>query len=141
MNRVAILAEAQSWLGTPYHHMARVKGVGVDCAQFMLAVFQGVGLMPSVDVGFYTHDWHFHRSEEQYKASVVRYARQVAQPQPGDIALFKFARCVSHGAIVIAWPKLIHSYHRQGVVFGDANGAELGGRVDSFYSLVPETAP
>ena len=29
-NQLAV-AEALTWLGTPYHHQGRVKGVGVDC--------------------------------------------------------------------------------------------------------------
>ena len=28
--RAAIVAEAMSWIGTPYHSHARIKGVGVD---------------------------------------------------------------------------------------------------------------
>jgi len=28
--RQAIIAEARSWIGTPYLHHGRVKGVGVD---------------------------------------------------------------------------------------------------------------
>ena len=37
-SRAAVVAEAIAWLGTPYHHRARIKGVGVDCAQLALGV-------------------------------------------------------------------------------------------------------
>ena len=37
-NRVCRIA--RSWLGTPYHHMGRVKGAGVDCAMFPLEVYR-----------------------------------------------------------------------------------------------------
>jgi cell wall-associated NlpC family hydrolase len=30
--RAAVVAEARSWLGTPFHHQGRVKAAGVDCA-------------------------------------------------------------------------------------------------------------
>ena len=30
--RERVVAEALSWLGTPYAHRQRLKGVGVDCA-------------------------------------------------------------------------------------------------------------
>lgn len=33
--RAAVIAEAESWLSTPYHHEARIKGHGVDCAQIL----------------------------------------------------------------------------------------------------------
>jgi len=29
--RLAVTEEARVWLGTPYHHMGRVKGAGTDC--------------------------------------------------------------------------------------------------------------
>ena len=30
VTRSALIAEARSWLGTPWHHQASLKGVGCD---------------------------------------------------------------------------------------------------------------
>ncbi len=30
--------------------------------------------------------------------------------EPGDIVLWKFGRCFSHGAIIVEWPTIIHAY-------------------------------
>ena len=49
--RQAVVAEALTWLGTPYHHRARVKGAGVDCGQLLAAVFEGAGVLRHVDPG------------------------------------------------------------------------------------------
>jgi cell wall-associated NlpC family hydrolase len=38
---------------------------------------------------------------------------------PGDIVLYRFGRCISHGAIVLAWPQIIHAYIRLGVVMDE----------------------
>jgi cell wall-associated NlpC family hydrolase len=133
--REAVIAEAKTWIGTPYHHMGAVKGAGVDCAQILIEVYHAVGLIPRIDVGYYPPDWHLHKSDEQYLGWVKKYAHQVETPKPGDVALFKFGRCVSHGAIVLDYPKIIHSYFRQGCVYGDASQIELAGRLDSFWSL------
>jgi len=137
MTRQDVVAEAMGWLKTPYHHQARVKGAGVDCAQLLLEVYSAAGMIPKTDVGNYPHDWHFHRDEERYLGWIAKFAQRVEQPQPGDVALFRFGRCVSHGAIVIEWPIVIHAYFRQGCVLADANGIELAGRLDSFWSLFP----
>lgn len=134
--REQIVAEARGWLRTPYRHMARVKGAGVDCAMLLLEVYQATGLVPVFDIDFYPPDWHLHRGEERYLRHITEHAHQVAVPQPGDVALFRFARCVSHGAIVVKWPTVIHAYFRQGVVLADANGGELAGRLDSFWSVI-----
>jgi hypothetical protein len=64
--RAAVVQEALTWLGTPYHHHARVKGVGVDCAQQLCAVYEACGCVPHIDPGNYAHDWHLHRGEEVF---------------------------------------------------------------------------
>jgi cell wall-associated NlpC family hydrolase len=43
--RAMVVEEARSWAGTPFRHQARVKGVGVDCAQLVIAVGEAAGVM------------------------------------------------------------------------------------------------
>ena len=95
-----IVAEARRWEGTPYRHQGDVLGVGVDCAMILVRVFCDLGLVPMIDPRPYATDWHLHRSEEKYLSWVMDYATKVDDPQPGDVALFKFGRCLSHGGIV-----------------------------------------
>lgn len=136
--RERIVAAARTWLNTPFHHAGRVKGVGVDCAQLLIAVYDEAGLLAPPSIDPYPWDWHFHRDIERYRDTVAQYGRQVESPLPGDLALFKFGRCVSHAAIVIDWPLCIHAYSKLGVVEVDAlQGAELAGRLDSFWSVLP----
>jgi cell wall-associated NlpC family hydrolase len=136
--RAEAVAEAMTWLNTPYHHMARRKGAGVDCAQILIEVFHAVGLIPRIDVGFYPHDWHFHRDEERYLGWIQQYAHRVETPQAGDIILYRFGRTVSHAAIVVDYPLVIHSYFRAGVVLAKSTDPELRGREDSYWSLWSE---
>lgn len=41
-----VIREAREWIGTPFHHQARVKGHGVDCAQLVIGVGMNLGLIP-----------------------------------------------------------------------------------------------
>ncbi len=41
--REAVVAEARSWIGTPWHHAGRVKGVGVDCVGLPVGVLRACG--------------------------------------------------------------------------------------------------
>ena len=114
-----ITNEALTWLNTPYHHMANLRGVGVDCAMFLVEVFKQLGAVPvDLDPRPYPHDWHMHRGEERYLAWLDKYADRVPadQVQPGDVVTFKFGRCVSHAGIVIDWPLIIHAYRDNDVV-------------------------
>jgi len=136
--RQAVVAEAMTWQNTPYHHQAAIKGVGVDCVMLMVAVYQACGLIPhDVDPRPYANDWHMHRNEEIYLGGVEQHADPVDVPQPGDIALFQFGRCVSHGAIVLAWPLVLHAYleHRAVVQTDVSKSAALSARLRGFYSL------
>lgn len=135
--RAAAVAEAMTWPGTRYHHRARIKGVGVDCAQILIAVYSTVGV-PEIDPGEYPTDWHMHRSEEMYqhwlqKAGAVR----VDSPRPGDIGLFKFGRTFSHGAICVAPDLWVHAYHdAQSVILTRSDEAPLHGRPVQFWSVL-----
>lgn len=134
--RSAVVVEAQTWLGTPYHPRARVKGAGVDCAHILIAVYAAVGLIQDFDPGYYPPDFMMHRGEERYLSWVKKYARPVEIPLPGDIALYKFGRSTSHGAIVVEWPSIIHAFIREGgVCLSDGTRGDLTGRLAGFYSL------
>ena len=118
--RQRIVDEAKSWIGTPYRLGSCLKGVGVDCAQFVAAVYKAAGIMPAEDkVEIFTHDWFLHTVEERYLLRVVKYARkmmetqvyQTTQASPGNLVLTKAAasRVYNHAGIVVAWPKIIHA--------------------------------
>lgn len=107
--QAAIVAEAESWLLTPYHHAACVKGVGVDCAMLPVRVFCDLGFVPTFDPRPYPHDWMLHRSDERYLGWVEKFADRVESPEPGDIVLFRVGRCLAHGGIVISPDLMIHA--------------------------------
>lgn len=123
--RLAVVAEARSWLGTPYHHMGRVKGAGVDCAMLPAEVYAACGLIPPQRIEFYPMDWNLHRGSERYLAHVLAHACEVGSPEPGDLVLWRYGRCLAHGAIVIAWPRIIHAAVRTGVVLDDGESPSL----------------
>ncbi len=138
--REEVVAEAMSWIGTKYHHAARVKGAGVDCGQLLAAVYEAAGVIPHVQPEPYPSDWHCHRSEERYLAHVEAFAHRIGGPPlPGDLVLYRFGRCISHGAIVVSWPRVLHAYVGQGVILDDAVANQaLASRQVGFWSLWSE---
>ena len=133
--RRAVVEEAQRWIGTPFHHAARVRGAGVDCLMLLAEVYERAGICGRIDPPFYVPDWHLHRDAERYRDGLLRYARPLpGPPEPGDIALFRFGRTFSHGAIVTRWPHVIHAYWAVGVVWGDATRYPLDGRDARFFT-------
>jgi cell wall-associated NlpC family hydrolase len=100
MARAAVVAEARSWIGTPYHHAADVKGHGVDCAMLLVRVYCDLGLIELFDPRPYTRDWFLHRSEERYLGFLLARSHEVRSPGLGDIVLFRVGRCFAHAGIV-----------------------------------------
>lgn len=141
MNK-AVVDEAKRWLGTPYHCGAKLKGIGVDCGMFIIGVAENAGQVPKGEInpGCYANDWHLHRNEEMYLKWVEKYCDRVDDPEPGDIVLYRFGRCVSHGSIVVDWPMVIHSYINEGVIYSDAGEAMFfdkrgRSRIYGFYRI------
>lgn len=138
--RAAIVAEAKTWLRTPYHHLAAVKGAGADCAMFPLAVYQHIGFVPSdLVVDNYPIDWAFHRDEERYLEMVERFGREIDPERmgPGDFVVWRYGRTFSHGAIVIDPPLVIHAFVEAGCVTVDdiSIHTELSARPMRCYSF------
>lgn len=131
------VTEALTWLGTPYHHQGRVKGVGVDCGTLICEVYEKVGLMPHLDPRPYPQDWHLHQLGERYLEHVKSVCFEVEDPQPGDIVLYKIGLCVSHAGIVVDWPMIIHSYLKSGVILQDGTKGSLARRISGFYRMNP----
>jgi len=121
MSRERVLAVARSWLGTPWHHKARVRGVGVDCAQLLIAVYAEAGLFDAFDPGDYPIDCMLHDSSELALGWCQKFGRPTDNPQPGDAILWRFGRSYSHTGIVVDWPQdgarsVLHAFRPFGQV-------------------------
>src|ERR1041385_6391166 len=109
--RTAIVAVAQTWMGTPYHPGGRIKGVGCDCGTLIAGVYENAGVIPHMEITPYPPDWHKNRKSEEYIAYILRHGHlvDVASKKPGDVGLWKFGLVRSHGAIIVEWPLVIHA--------------------------------
>jgi cell wall-associated NlpC family hydrolase len=98
--RRALLAEAQSWVGTPFHAHARLKMVGVDCVQLAAALYIATGFLAEseFDIGWYPLDGGSHDA----KSRVIEWIEQsgkfslVIEAMPGDLLCFKYGIGVAH---------------------------------------------
>lgn len=121
--RAQVVAEARTWLRTPWHHAARVKGAGVDCAQLLIGVYAAAGAIAAFDPPPYGRDWFLHDDRELLLELLEPYVVSVdaGEVLPGDLALFRFGRCVAHAAIVVAWPEIIHVTREHGCILESAD--------------------
>lgn len=66
----------------------------------LVRVFVHTGLCEPFDPRPYADDWYLHRSEERYLGFIFDRTKEVAAPLPGDVMVFRYGRCFSHGGIV-----------------------------------------
>jgi len=116
--RAAVVAEASTWLRTPYCDSADIKHAGVDCGMFLVRAFVDTGLVEPFDPRPYSRTWFLHRNEEKYLEIIYRCGgREIAGPPlPGDVVVYKVGRLYAHGGIVSVWPKVIHAFQKAGMV-------------------------
>ena len=141
--RAAVVAAARAWCGTPYHNCADKKGVGVDCGMLLVRVFVDLGLIEPLDPRPYNWDWHLHNAEEKYLGFVQRFGREVARtPKDGDVALFRYGRCYSHGAIIVKAAPLtiVHAFAKAHYVVEDklSNMPALLNAKPRYFSYWPD---
>jgi cell wall-associated NlpC family hydrolase len=109
MIRARIIAEARNWIGTPFNHQGRVRGVGVDCAGLVIRVAQEVGLPMREETGYspIPDGVGIMRSCDEQMRRIDGYTL-------GDVVLFSFGPHPQHLGIVGDYPggglSLIHAY-------------------------------
>jgi cell wall-associated NlpC family hydrolase len=126
--RQAVVAEAKTWIGTPYRGWAQIKGSkgGVDCGMLLKAVFQACGLIPQGNLNIamdYSLQVAQHKPDKTYFGIVERFTHEIPESEvkPGDVALFKLGHAYAHGGIVIEWPVIVHALAHGGVRLANAD--------------------
>lgn len=114
VDRAAIIAEARTWIGTPYHHQASVKGAGCDCLGLVRGVWRVVYGTEPEEPPPYSRDWAEAHRQETLADAAGRHMRPVLFPdmQPGDVLLFALNERApaKHCAILAERERMVHSY-------------------------------
>ena len=112
--RAAFVAEALSWVGTPFRDCADIKGRegAVDCAMLLVRCSVDTGLLAPFDPRPYAPRWHVHRGEEKFLDWVKTRLGGVEVERPifGDVVVWQFGRCFSHGAILVNSTEVVHAW-------------------------------
>lgn len=132
-----LIAEAKTWLGTPYHANAALKGVGCDCGLFPFAVYRSQMLIPDYQLPHYSPQHHLHSREEKYISLVEELGGiRTDRALPGNFIIWRIGYTFAHGGIILEWPSVIHSELLRGVILADAmNDGDLAHREFQIFTL------
>ncbi len=129
--RSDIVAAARSWVGTPYHHQASLKGTGCDCLGLIRGVWRELNGPEPEAMPAYTKDWNEAQGAEELLAAAERHLLRVARPEAaaiGDVVVFRIRTPgpAKHAGIICALPasgpleregpRMVHAQEGVGVV-------------------------
>lgn len=109
-----IIKEAMTWIGTPFHHRAHMKGVGTDCGGFVYEVYRPYFGLPAFPTR-YAEDWALHAEDEKFLNFMKPYIVRVKVPDRAEMVVWKYGKNYSHASIYIGNKKYIHSWGRNGL--------------------------
>lgn len=140
-----LIEEAESWIDTPYHHQAKLKGIGVDCCNFILAIAENCNIVKPIELAPYNLMWHLHARHEMMLELLEKYGCKkievdLTDPETwpiGSILCLRYGRTCSHLALVLPELNIIHAAIDFGKVVKQPISDQYVVRAGSLY-IYPE---
>lgn len=111
--RTHIVTLARTWLGTPYHHQASLKGVGCDCVGLVRGVWREIYGAEPGPLPAYTRDWAEALGRGTLLEAAQRHLVEIppTEAQPGDVLIFRWRLTApaKHCAILATRTTMIHA--------------------------------
>jgi len=115
-----VVTAARSWIGTPYHDQASVRGAGCDCLGLARGVWRDVVGPEPLPIPPYSRDEGESGPVELLAEGARRVMAEIdpADAGPGALLLFRMKpRAIAkHVGILTAPARFVHAYERTGVV-------------------------
>jgi cell wall-associated NlpC family hydrolase len=97
--RTDIVTKAREYLETPFHHQARLKGVGVDCIGLVIGVARELGLIaPDFDIAAYPRIPDGTTLLPMANMHMTAISRE--SMQPGDVIVVSFDKYPQHFGVL-----------------------------------------
>ena len=113
-----ILAEARSWLGTPYRHQASRKHIGCDCLGLLRGIWRALYGCEPETIPAYSGDWDLMEKRDELLRAAGRHLVLAQDMEPASVLIFRWQDHLpaKHLAILSRPRTIIHAYERAGVV-------------------------
>lgn len=117
MSRPDITAKAREYLGTPFQHQGRLKGVALDCVGLPVCVAEDLGLKDKNGVPFLRSDYSGYSAQpldafvfEEAKRRLIEKA-EGSVIEEGDLLIMKVPKVPCHAAIATVRKGQLYMIH------------------------------
>lgn len=138
-DRARIVTEARTWLGTPYHYRAAVKGAGCDCIGLVNALRAWWTGEPMEEMPAYSPDFAVSTDHD----ALLEAGRRLLVPRPvgteltGDVVAFRWKRTqsIAHAGVLASNDRLIHADMRSGVCEVSVQSWRRAGKLAAVFAF------
>lgn len=119
--RSLVLAEAKTWIGTPYRHQSSRKQVGCDCLGLIAGIWRALYTEQLNVPADYPRSWNARSDGDDPLLDAAKaYLSTLPNDEglPGDLIVFRWSVFAPsrHLAIVAEGDTIIHAYERHAVM-------------------------
>lgn len=134
--------EAIRWanIPVPFRHRGLTTR-GCDCSGMLVGIAQVLGKLKSYKLRKYKFDWNLHSGAcDIITTELDKFADRVTKSpmQPGDIPVFRFAKCNAHAGVFIKENLFIHSLSHHCCKYGIIKNSQWSDRWTLTYRLSNE---
>lgn len=109
-----VVASARTWIGTPYHHQASVKGVGTDCLGLVRGIYRDLYGREAEQTPHYSRDWAEAAQQETLLDAARRHLIELhlSTTQPGDVLAFRWraGMMAKHLGVIVTPGRMLHAF-------------------------------
>ncbi len=134
---------ARSWLGTPFHPHAAIRGVGVDCVHLLAEIYRETGLFAGYELPRYTMGGGDHadvslviswlEAHPRFRRIDLAFEALAA----GDLVTFRLGRVAHHVGLVLGDRTFLHAIRDCGVLESRIDEKTYARRLLQAYRPVP----
>ena len=133
-----IVEIARSWIGTPYHNLASVKGVGCDCVGLVRGIWRELYGFEPPGLPFYSANWRARSGNEGLiDAAALHLDRQPdADRRAGLVLVFRIRPQLAarHCGVMTSTSRMVHAHSGRAVHEVDM-GECWNGRVAGVFAF------
>jgi cell wall-associated NlpC family hydrolase len=109
-----LAADARAWLGTPFAHQGRGRA-GIDCAGLLLAALAAQGVHVAAPADYHPSAAAARLAAAVQASPLVEPRAPDAEPEPGDLLLFRIRREPQHLGLAVGAGRMVHAAQPGGV--------------------------